>query len=406
MNIAVYLANKIQNTRNQTFSSLIIKVGIASVALGLSALLISFSVLFGFKNTIKNKLFSISSHIQVSKITLNRSFEEVSMTINSEINSYLAKNPEISTVNVAANKSAILKSETEIAGVVLKGIDRNFNWSTFDMNLSEGKVFQHKDTTYSNDILISRKLKDQLNVKLNDEILIYFIQDPPRARKLHITGIYETGIEEIDQNYIIGDINLIRKINGWNDNEIGHYEIYLKDFSHLDQVAAQLADDLPQDYQISPITKMLPQFFEWFNLLDRNIILVIILIIAVASFNMISVLLIMIMERTPMIGLLKSIGALNSLIRGIFIRNGLKIIIKGLLAGNIIGLGLCFIQDKFKLLHLDPENYYMSFVPVEWNWPVFMIVNVVTLLIIGMILIIPTFVTSRISPVEALKYKD
>lgn len=406
MNIAVYLANKIQNTRNQTFSSLIIKVGIASVALGLSALLISFSVLFGFKNTIKNKLFSISSHIQVSKITLNRSFEEVSMTNNSEINSYLAKNPEISTVNVAANKSAILKSETEIAGVVLKGIDRNFNWSTFDMNLSEGKVFQHKDTTYSNDILISRKLKDQLNVKLNDEILIYFIQDPPRARKLHITGIYETGIEEIDQNYIIGDINLIRKINGWNDNEIGHYEIYLKDFSHLDQVAAQLADDLPQDYQISPITKMLPQFFEWFNLLDRNIILVIILIIAVASFNMISVLLIMIMERTPMIGLLKSIGALNSLIRGIFIRNGLKIIIKGLLAGNIIGLGLCFIQDKFKLLHLDPENYYMSFVPVEWNWPVFLIVNVVTLLIIGMILIIPTFVTSRISPVEALKYKD
>jgi len=406
MNIAVYLANKIQNTRNQTFSSLIIKVGIASVALGLSALLISFSVLFGFKNTIKNKLFSISSHIQVSKITLNRSFEEVSMTNNSEINSYLAKNPEISTVNVAANKSAILKSETEIAGVVLKGIDRNFNWSTFDMNLSEGKVFQHKGTTYSNDILISRKLKDQLNVKLNDEILIYFIQDPPRARKLHITGIYETGIEEIDQNYIIGDINLIRKINGWNDNEIGHYEIYLKDFSHLDQVAAQLADDLPQDYQISPITKMLPQFFEWFNLLDRNIILVIILIIAVASFNMISVLLIMIMERTPMIGLLKSIGALNSLIRGIFIRNGLKIIIKGLLAGNIIGLGLCFIQDKFKLLHLDPENYYMSFVPVEWNWPVFLIVNVVTLLIIGMILIIPTFVTSRISPVEALKYKD
>ncbi len=406
MNIAVYLANKIQNTRNQTFSSLIIKVGIASVALGLSALLISFSVLFGFKNTIKNKLFSISSHIQVSKITLNRSFEEVSMTNNSEINSYLAKNPEISTVNVAANKSAILKSETEIAGVVLKGIDRNFNWSTFDMNLSEGKVFQHKGTTYSNDILISRKLKDQLNVKLNDEILIYFIQDPPRARKLHITGIYETGIEEIDQNYIIGDINLIRKINGWNDNEIGHYEIYLKDFSHLDQVAAQLADDLPQDYQISPITKMLPQFFEWFNLLDRNIILVIILIIAVASFNMISVLLIMIMERTPMIGLLKSIGALNSLIRGIFIRNGLKIIIKGLLAGNIIGLGLCFIQDKFKLLHLDPENYYMSFVPVEWNWPVFLIVNVVTLLIIGMILIIPTFVTSRVSPVEALKYKD
>jgi lipoprotein-releasing system permease protein len=406
MNIAVYLANKIQNTRNQTFSSLIIKVGIASVALGLSALLISFSVLFGFKNTIKNKLFSISSHIQVSKITLNRSFEEVSMTNNSEINSYLAKNPEISTVNVAANKSAILKSETEIAGVVLKGIDRKFNWATFDMNLTEGKVFQHKDTTYTNDILISRKLKEQLNVKLNDDILIYFIQDPPRARKLHITGIYETGIEEIDQNYIIGDINLIRKINGWNNNEIGHYEIYLKDFSHLDQVAAQLADDLPQDYQISPITKMLPQFFEWFNLLDRNIILVIILIIAVASFNMISVLLIMIMERTPMIGLLKSIGALNSLIRGIFIRNGLKIIIKGLLAGNIIGLGLCFIQDKFKLLHLDPENYYMSFVPVEWNWPVFLIVNVVTLLIIGMILIIPTFVTSRISPVEALKYKD
>ncbi len=406
MNVASYLAGKIQNTKNQAFSSLIIKVGIASVALGLSALLISFSVLYGFKNTIKDKLFSISAHIQVSKITLNRSFEEVSMPNNSEINSYLLKNPGIRLFNKAAHKSAILKSEQEIAGVILKGVDQDFHWSTFEGNLTEGTPPQTNDSTYSNEVIISNKLKNQLGVKMNDELLIYFIQDPPRARKLKITGIYETGIEEIDQNYIIGDINLIRKINGWNESDFGHYEIFLKNFSDLPEIEKELLDNLPQEYQVAPITKMLPQFFDWFNLLDRNIVLVIVLIMAVASFNMISVLLIMIMERTPMIGLLKSLGARNGLIRQIFIRNGVKIILKGLLVGNICGLGLCFLQDRFKIMKLDPENYYMSFVPVEWNWPVFLLVNLATLLVIGMILMLPALVTARISPVQALKYKD
>jgi len=406
MNIGLFLAKKIQNTKSQTFSSLIINVGVLSISIAVSVLIISFFVLFGFKNTIKNKLFSLTSHLQVSKFTVNRSLEEASMPNNLELIHLVKKNPNVRSINKVAFKSIILKSDEEISGVVFKGIDKDFDWNAFSPNIIKGRKINYNSSQISNELIISKKLAQEINVKLNDELLIYFIQDPPRARKLKIVGIYESNVEEMDQIYVLGDLALIQKINNWENGEFGHFEIFLRDIDKLDVAKAELLSIFSQEYQVLKVTEILPQFFDWFKLLDRNILIVIILIVIVASFNMISVLLIMIMERTPMIGLLKAIGSLNGQIRSIFLINGAKIILKGLVIGNLLGLGLCFIQDKFKIIHLDPVNYYMNFVPIAWNWPIILAINLGVFIIVLLVLLIPSFLIRNISPVEALKYKD
>jgi lipoprotein-releasing system permease protein len=406
MNVAYYLAKKIRFTKNQAFSSVIIKVGIASVAIAVSVLILSFFVLYGFKNTIKSKLFGQTSHIQISKITLNRSFEETSMPNNLEREQKTRNLPNIKSINKIALKSVILKSEDAIAGVVFKGIDKNYDWSEFKENLIAGRLPDFGKDSVSKEIIVSQKILNDLDLKLNDDLLVYFIQNPPRARKLKIVGIYNTNVEELDQLYFYGDINQVRKINNWDEGQFGHYEIYLKDISLIEETKESLLEIFPQEYEVLKVTEILPQFFDWFKLLDRNIILVIFLILIVAGFNMISVLLIMIMERTPMVGLLKSIGSTDGTIRSIFLSNGGRITFKGLIFGNLIAFSLAFIQSKFHIIKLDASNYYMEYVPIEWNGWVVLLVNISIFLVILLITFIPAMIIKKISPVQALKYKD
>ncbi|MBP8155698.1 MAG: ABC transporter permease [Leadbetterella sp.] len=403
MNIAFYLAKKIQHTKNQTFSSIIIKVGIASIAIAVSVLILSFFILLGFKNTIKKKLFSQTSHIQVNKITLNRSFEEATMPNNLDFFNKSSKIAEIASISKVALKSVILKSEDEISGVVLKGIDSDYNWAEFEQNIVEGRKLSAKSES---EIIISHKIAKELQLKLNDELLVYFIQNPPRARKLKIVGVYNSNVEELDQVYVLTNLNLIQKINKWEKGEFGHYEIFIKDIDKINLVKNKLLEIFPQEYEVLKVQEILPQFFDWFKLLDRNIIMVIALIAIVAAFNMISVLLIMIMERTPMIGLLKAIGARNALVRNVFLVNGSKIILWGLIIGNIFGIGIAFLQSEYKIVKLDATNYYMNFVPIEWNWWIVIIVNLCVFVVVLLVTYLPSLIIKKISPVEALKYKD
>jgi lipoprotein-releasing system permease protein len=406
MKLAYYLAQRIKNTKNKTFSALIIKVGIVSVSIAISVLIISFFVLNGFKNTIKEKLFSLTSHIQVSKFTANRSLEETSMTNNLFFFNSISKIDGVKSVSRVAFKSIIIKSEDEISGVVLKGVEANFDWSSFEPNILKGRPIQSRGNEISNEIVISEKLERELNVGLNNELLVYFIQNPPRARKLKVVGIYASNVEELDNIYVLGDLKLIQKINNWQLNECGHLEVFLNDFSRIEEVKQAMLALLPQEYQVLTVNEILPQFFDWFKLLDRNIVLVIVLIIVVASFNMISVLLIMIMERTPMIGMLKSIGTEDRTIMTVFLINGAKILLQGMLLGNAFGLGMSWLQGKFKVVKLDPNNYYMHYVPIEWNWPLVFFVNFAVFVIVLFIIMIPILIIKRVSPVEALKYKD
>ncbi len=411
MNLPRFIAQRIQKTNTTTFTSTVTKIGISSIAIGLSVMIISFSILIGFKQTIREKLFSLSSHIQVSKITLNQSFEETPIEINTKFYQNYRKNPEIRHVQAVLNKAGLLKSSEEHAGIIIKGVGRDFDWANFKENLSEGREINFRDTsgqqaTYSDEIIISKKIANQLKIKLYDKVRIYFIQNPPRIRPVKVVGIYDTGLEEFDKNFIIGDLALIQRINDWDRGTAGHYEVFLKNFYNLDLLARQISDDIDQDMQLLKVTEMFPAIFDWLGLMDRNIIVIIALILLVASFNMISVLLVMMMERTPMIGLLKALGTDNAKIRKVFIYNGLTIIIKGMIYGNIFGIGFCFLQKTFKIIPLDSESYYMSYVPISFDWLTILILNIVTLLLVTAVITIPTLVVSRMKLIESLKFKS
>lgn len=406
MNLPRFIAQRIQNTKSTSFTSTVTKIGVASIAIGLAIMILSFSILIGFKRTIKEKLFSLSSHIQVSKITLNQSFEETPMPINTKFYQNYRKNSQIRHVQAVANKAGMLKSTEELAGIVIKGVGRDYDWQNFSENLVEGRKINFQDSSYSSEIIISRKIATQLKIKLSDEVLIYFIQNPPRIRKVKVVGIYDTGLEEFDKNFILGDLSLIQKMNDWDNQTAGHYEIFLNDFDELNPTAKQVFDEIDQDMQVLKVTEMFPAIFDWLNLMDRNIIVILALILVVASFNMISVLLVMMMERTPMIGLLKALGSDDAKIRKIFIFNGLTIILKGIFIGNMIGLGLCGIQFFYRVIPLEAESYYMNYVPIDFNWGIILLINFITILLVLAVITIPTFVVSRMKVVEALKFRE
>lgn len=403
MNISYFIANRIRNPKGRSFSRVIVRVGILSVAITVSVIILSFFVLLGFKNTIKEKLFSQTSHIQVSKITLNRSFEETPVPNNSEYFEEARALPAVKSVSRVAYKSVILKSAEEISGVVMKGVDEGYDWTEFEKNLTGGRAL-HPDS--ANEIILSTRIAGILNTGVGESIFAYFIQDPPRARKLTVVGIYDTHVEELDQLYTLTHLSLIQRINLWEEGEFGHLDIYLKDLGRMNEVKTQLLDIFPQEYKVTEVVELLPHFFEWFKFLDRNIVMIIVLIMIVAAFNMISVLLIMIMERTPMIGLLKSLGSSGAQIRRIFLINSSRIILYGLLLGNAVALVLAFVQWKFQVIKLDAQNYYMNYVPIEWSWLAAAGVNLGVFVMVLLVTVLPTFSITKISPVAALKYKD
>lgn len=406
MNLSRFISQRIQKTKSESFTSTVVKVGIASIAIGLAVMIISFAILVGYKQAIKDKLFSLSSHIQVSKITLNQSYEETPMPIKTNFYNNYRQNSKIRHVQAVGNKAGMLKSSEELAGIIIKGVGKDYDWQTFSQNLVEGKRITFADTSFSNEVIISKRIATRLKIKLSDDVLIYFIQNPPRVRKVKVVGIYETGLEEFDKNHIIGDLALVQKMNEWDNNTCGHYEIFLKNFDDLDETTAVVTNEINQDMRATKITDMFPAIFDWLNLLDKNILIVLGLILVVACFNMISVLLVMMMERTPMIGMLKALGSDNTQIRKIFVFNGLNIILKGILYGNLIGIGLGLIQYYFKVIPLDPENYYISYVPIEWDWFIIMLLNVATVLLILAVITIPTLIVSKMRVVEALKFKE
>ncbi len=406
MNLSRFISQRIQKTKSASFTSTVVKVGVASIAIGLAVMIISFAILVGYKQAIKDKLFSLSSHIQVSKITLNQSYEETPMPIKTNFYNNYRQNNKIRHVQAVGNKAGMLKSSEELAGIIIKGVGRDYDWEIFSQNLIEGKKINFSDTTFSNEVIISKRIAERLKIKLSDEVLIYFIQTPPRVRKVKVVGIYETGLEEFDKNFIIGDLALVQKMNEWDSNTCGHYEIFLKNFDDLEETAKVVTNDIDQDMKATKITEMFPAIFDWLSLLDKNILIVLALILVVACFNMISVLLVMMMERTPMIGMLKALGSDNVQIRKIFVFNGLNIILKGILYGNLIGIGLGLIQYYFRVIPLDPENYYISYVPIEWDWLIVVLLNIATILLIVAVITIPTLIVSKMRVVEALKFKE
>lgn len=380
------------------------KIAIISIAVGLAIMILSFIIMRGFQDTITDKLVGFGGHIQITKYTLNSTYEELPISKEDTVYQELQQVDFIEHIQGVAHKVGLIQTEQEIHGVVFKGVDENFNMQRFGQSLVEGRFIQLKDSTSSYEIMISKKIADLLNLSLEDEIRIYFIQNPPRIRKFKITGIYSSGMEEFDDQIVIGDISVIQQLNDWRSSLVGTLEIFIKDFKQIDEAENYLFDMVNYDLFVDKITDKHIEIFDWLSLVGRNVTILLVLILFVASFNMISVLLILIMERTQMIGILKAVGSSDSMIRRIFSYHGIQLILWGLLWGNLIGIGLGWLQDRFKIIPLDPENYYMSYVPIQWEWTGIIGINLLVLLIISLVLIIPTLIISRIEPIKAIRF--
>lgn len=408
LNLSYFISKRISssdNIRKGAFSSIINRIAIISIALGLAVMIVSFSILFGFQNTVKEKLYSFSAHLQITKFTLSHSLEEIPVATTNDFYQDYSDYNLIDYVQQFALKAGLIRTDDEILGVVLKGVGQDFDYSKFESNMVEGEFIQFDSISYSKDVVLSKIIANKLNIKVNDDITVHFFQNPPRARKLTVKGIYETNLSEyFDDKVIIGDIDLIRRLNDWPDTLAGGFEVYLKDAESAKIVEQQLDDDLPLDLYVEKVSDKFIQVFEWLHLIRRQVNIFLGLILFVVCFNMISVILILIMERTQMIGILKALGAENGLIRKIFNYTGMRIVAKGLLLGNSIAIGLCALQYYVKIIPLNPKDYYMSYVPISWDLDVIILLNVLTFLVVSFILAISTIIITRIQPIKAIQF--
>jgi lipoprotein-releasing system permease protein len=403
-NFSLYIAKRIRARNGTNFSSLISKIAIGSIATGIAVMIISFAIFQGYTTAIQEKIFSFSGHIRASKNVTNNSYEDFPVSLTYYLYAHALEIPGIKHIQLYSQKPGMLKTDNEIMGVVMKGIGRDFDPALFEPNLEEGTLPDLSGEQYTHDVVLSRKIANKLLLNLHDSVSMYFLQDPPRVRKLRVCGIYNTGIEEFDHLLIVGDNRLIQRLNNWADSLVGGFEIYIEDFSKIDEVFEVVWEEMDFELGIMKVTDRYVQFFDWFIMLNRNVFVFLFVILFVACFNIVSITLIMIMERTNMIGLLKALGATNQQVRKIFIFNGYRMLWRGLLIGNAIGLTFCWLQGKFKLIPLNQENYYMDAVPILIDPWIVLLLNVTLVVLVMMILLFPTFVISRIEPIRAIKF--
>jgi lipoprotein-releasing system permease protein len=406
LNLSRFIAQRIRNSKG-AFASAVHKIAVTSIAIGLAAAIVSFLIMKGFQENVQQKVFSFSSHLNVNRLSPNNSVEEPSFDINFDLVTHPENYPFVDHVQEYAHKAGLAKTDDELLGVLLKGVGKSFDQNRFSESLIDGKFIAFKDSGYSNNIVISKIISDKLKLKTGDDLIIHFFQNPPRFRKLTISGIYETNLSDyFDNKIILCDLGLIQRLNNWPDSVAGGLQVYLKDSSpETAQLAFEtLVDTVPFELYVEKTTDRYVQVFEWLHLISRQVNILLIIILAVVCVNMISVVLILVMERTSMIGLLKALGGVDSLIMKIFIHQGTSLILVGLAAGNIIGLGICFLQDKFKFIKLDAKNYYISYVPVSWHWDIVLWLNLLVFAVVWIVLLLPVLSVSGVKPIKAIRF--
>lgn len=405
MNLSYFLARRISREQKNGFASTIHTIAVVTLSIGLAASIVSFLIMEGFQTTVKNRIYSFSANILITKLSLSNSMEEQPIAFNIPLYEHPEEFTKVRHVQEFSHKAGLIKSEDDVLGIVFKGVGRSFDQESFKGNLLEGNFVNFSDSGYSRDVVISRIIADKIKAKRGDEITVHFFQDPPRFRKLKVSGIYETNLSDyFDSKVIIGDLGLIQRLNDWPDSVAGGLEVYVKDLKQVDDVYHELGESMDFDLYIEKVSDKFIQVFEWLGLVSRQVKILLAVILIVVCVNMISVVLILVMERTHMIGLLKAIGAKDSVIRSVFVYQGMNLIARGLLFGNIIGLGLCYLQDTFRFITLNAHNYYMSYVPIGWDWPVVIFLNVLIFVVVTVVLLLPTAIVSRISPIKAIRF--
>lgn len=376
-----------------------------AVALSIAVMIVAIAIVKGYQSEIRSKIIGFSTHIQISNLDMNNSFETNPIYRDSIMERMLTHKPTVTHLQPFAIKAGILKTKEDFAGIVLKGVDSVFDWRFLQQHLQEGQTlfFTHDET--STDMLISKIMADKLKLKLNDNVLLYIAQDPPRVRKFRITGIYHTGLSEMDELYAFVDMRQVQKLNNWDEMAISGYEVGITDYNQLDEMSGDLLSMLPYNLQIHTIRDLYPQLFDWLGLLDLNVWVIIILMIIVACINMITALLILIIERSNMIGMLKAIGARNQTIGSIFIYMAGYLILSGMVIGNMMGIALCLSQSYFGWFKLSQEAYYLSQVPIQLELTDVLLINAGSFLICFLVLFLPARFVSRITPVKSIRFE-
>ncbi len=413
MSFEYYIAKRIHFQQGRkNISRPAVRIATIAIALGLAVMIIALSVVLGFKQQIRNKTIGFGGHIQVTNYESNNTFEMNPITVDSSFLRKLSSIEGVKHIESFATKPGIIKNEADFQGIVLKGIGSDFEWDFFKSNLVEGDILHISKDSLQNNVIISKSLAQLLGLKLGDSFFTYFIQNQVRARKFKINGIYSTNFIEYDKLFIISDIRHVQQLNGWSESQCSGLELFINDFDQLDLisdavydvVAVQKLDDKPLYYSQS-IKQINPQIFGWLDLLDLNVWVILFLMLAVAGFNMISGLLILILERTSMIGILKSLGATNWSIRKIFLYHSIFLIGKGMFWGNVIGLSFCALQYFTGIVPLDAEAYYVSTVPIIFNWTYIIILNIGTALASILMMIGPSYLITKILPAKIIRYE-
>lgn len=401
-------------------SAPIVKIGITGIALGVAAMIITMAVVTGFQQQITKKITTFTSDIRISNYEQSQSFEPTPIVFDEATLKQVSLTPNVRHIQPFATKNGILKTKTENEGVILKGVSEDFDWSYLKPYVTEGSVLSIKKDSVTKDIFISQALAKRLEIKLNQKLLLYFmtkkkladttlsgqnyIDYEPRTRDFYVKGIFNTGFSDFDKNLVFVDLKQIQKLNYWEPNQVAGYEVYLNDFNLLDQSLEQLNEVVGYNYTVASTKELQASIFSWLDMIDVNAVIIITLMVLVAGINMISALLILILERTNMVGILKALGLANASVRTIFFNVSLQLLVKGLIIGNTIGICLCYLQLQFKFAGLNPETYYLEHVPINLSLVHILLINLGTSIACIAMMFFPTLILNKITPVKAIRF--
>ncbi|MDR1887074.1 MAG: ABC transporter permease [Prevotellaceae bacterium] len=410
MNTELFIAKKLSFNRDNKPVRVMTRIAVFSVALSIAVMIVATSVLSGFKIQLKEKISGFNAHLRISNLDSNYSFDPAPIFNDYDFYHSIAALPEVKHLQQYAYKGGIIRANSDIQGVVLKGVGTDFDRSFFDRYMVDGGMFSVNDTVTSDSVIISESLSNLLNLKTGDSFEMYFVQEPVRVRRFTIAGLYNTYFEEMDKTFVVCDIRHIRRLNRWNNNQISGMEIMLhnpddmdKAFEKIDDIAGYLTFEDGSRLEVTTLRSAFPEIFNWLAILDMNVLIILIIMVVVAGFNMISGLLIMLLEKISMIGILKSMGMPDFSIRKIFMYRSSMIVLKGLVYGNILGLSLCILQHYCGIVHLNPESYFFSTAPVSINPLSVALLNICSFVVISVSQMIPTMVIARISPDKTMR---
>jgi lipoprotein-releasing system permease protein len=451
LNLSYFLSKRLREGVLDSFSSIIHKIAVASIAVGLAAAIVSFLVMQGFQTAVKNKIYGFSNHLLITKFTMNNAVEEQPFDFTIPLYDHPGKFPFVKAVREYSHKAGLIKTDTEVLGIVFKGVGKGStqSQSPYEDYILEGRFIHFSDSGYSKEVVLSKVIANKINAKVGDDIILHFFQNPPRFRRLKVVGLYETNLSDyFDGKVLLGDLRMVQQLNDWSQTQAGGLEVALDltyfdaftlwkknlpfgtprnqeeesdtvffeetkstpatgfdfDRAALDEAVRQMGASMDYDLNLESVRDKYIQVFEWLDLVKRQVNILLGIILVVISVNMISVILILVMERIPMVGVLKALGAGNDIIRSVFVYNGMSLIAKGLLWGNAIGLSICYLQFQFKIMKLNPRDYYVSYVPIEWSVTTVVALNLLIFATVTLVLLLPTRFINKISPVRAIRF--